>query len=559
MSTVRSSSESSLLLWSILAAFALTILFVNPLRETAIGDDWGFALTVQRLLETGSYQLHEYAAMNMPFQVYWGAMFAHVFGYSHSSLRVSTLVLVCFGLVAFYYLTREHHVDHPQAGLLTLALMGSPLLLYHSFTFMTDVPFLMCLIIALYFYTRAIRLESYPWMVLASIAASAAILTRQFGVAVAAGVFFVWVLGSDRWGKSFFFMTGLMLPALAGFWQFGAARTPNWTARLLMYNQAVYFAHLGPLLGEILWRPTVILQYLALFTLPFVLLALPAWVIERKRAGQSDGSPGLKLSIFVPGLLAFYILAGIIYGRFIKQLPWLLPYLAWDDTLASMDRLPRGIVTLITSAGAVLYACMFILRYARGWTRLPRSEQLLDLVGLFLFIQLLAFYKIGDRYLLVLLPVVLILLGRHLRGWLGRYRVAMAVALVVMLIGSAMWTRGVLAAAEATWQGAELVRATGVEPARIYGSAEWNSYYGGAFEEWLSQIGDPKLENQLDFWRRYLPERRERAEFLVLREMPVHQQGEVVAVVPYRDSFFREKHIYVLRKMSGAPMANGRK
>jgi hypothetical protein len=146
-------------------------------------------------------------------------------------------------------------------------------------------------------------------------------------------------------------------------------------------------------------------------------------------------------------------------------------------------------------------------------------------------------------------------LGRHLRGWLGRYRVAMAVALVVMLVGSSMWTRGLLEVAEATWKGAELVRATGVERTRIYGSAGWNRYYGGAFEEWLSQIGDPKLENQLDFWRRYLPERRERAQFLVLRDMPAQQQGEIVAVVPYRDGFFREKHIYVLRKMSGAPMA----
>jgi hypothetical protein len=555
MSTVRSSSEPSSLVWSILAAFALTILFVNPLRETAIDDDWGFALTVQRLLETGSYQLHEYSGMNMPFQVYWGAMFTYVFGYSHSSLRVSTLVLVCFGLIAFYYLAREHHLNHPQAGLLTLALWGSKLLLYHSFTFMTDVPFVMCLIIALYCYTRAIRVESYPWMLLASIAASAAILTRQFGLAIAAGVFFVWVWGSDRWGKSFFFMTGLILPALAGFWQVGAARTPNWTARLHMYNQGVYFANWGPLLGEILWRPTVILQYLALFTLPFVLLALTAWGVELKLSQRTDGSKGLKRSLLVLGLVALYILAGIIYGRFVHQLPWLLPYLDWDDTLASWDRLPRGLVTLLTSAGAVLYARMFILRYACGWTRLPRSERVVDLVGLFLFIQQLVFYKIGDRYFLVLLPVVLILLGRHLRGWLGRYRVAMAVALVVMLVGSSMWTRGLLEVAEATWKGAELVRATGVERTRIYGSAGWNRYYGGAFEEWLSQIGDPKLENQLDFWRRYLPERRERAQFLVLRDMPAQQQGEIVAVVPYRDGFFREKHIYVLRKMSGAPMA----
>ena len=58
----------------------------------------------------------------------------------------------------------------------------SPSFLLLSFSFMTDVPFLVLLILALLFYTRSLRLRSYSWMILASIAASAAILTRQFGM-----------------------------------------------------------------------------------------------------------------------------------------------------------------------------------------------------------------------------------------------------------------------------------------------------------------------------------------------------------------------------------------
>jgi len=43
------------LLWIGLGVFALTILFVNTFRETAVQDDWAYALTVKHLLETGKY------------------------------------------------------------------------------------------------------------------------------------------------------------------------------------------------------------------------------------------------------------------------------------------------------------------------------------------------------------------------------------------------------------------------------------------------------------------------------------------------------------------------
>ncbi|MGQ9494318.1 MAG: glycosyltransferase family 39 protein [Anaerolineae bacterium] len=188
----------------VVAIFGLVVLFVNPLRETAMKDDWAYAWTVRHLLETGKYQLHEWAAPNLIFQAYWGGLFARLLGYSFSSLRISTLVLLLVALLAFYNLAREHGLDNTQAGLLMFGLLASPLVLHLSFTFNADVPFLACLIIALYFYTRAIRLHSYSLMFIASIAASAAILTRQFGVVLIGGLFFLWVLSRTRQQKRLF-------------------------------------------------------------------------------------------------------------------------------------------------------------------------------------------------------------------------------------------------------------------------------------------------------------------------------------------------------------------
>src|SRR5215471_5403975 len=123
MSTLRSLLGSHFYLWLGLGAFVLTILLVNPIRETALEDDWMSALMVRHLLETGEYRLHEWFGPSLPFQTYWGGLFAYSFGYSFTSLRISTLVLVFFGLIAFYFLAREHGLDDTYAGLTMLALL----------------------------------------------------------------------------------------------------------------------------------------------------------------------------------------------------------------------------------------------------------------------------------------------------------------------------------------------------------------------------------------------------------------------------------------------------
>src|SRR6266498_5135183 len=173
---VSSSIKEHKLLLIVVCTFAATVLFVNPIRETAMEDDWAYALTVKRLIETGQYQLHDWAAANIRFQSYWAGFFARLLGFSFSTLRLSTVVLVFAGLVAFYCLATEHGLDHIQAGLMTFGLIASPLLLRFSFNFMSDVPFLMCVIISIFFYTRALRLRSYSLMLLGSVPAAAAVL-----------------------------------------------------------------------------------------------------------------------------------------------------------------------------------------------------------------------------------------------------------------------------------------------------------------------------------------------------------------------------------------------
>lgn len=607
------------IVWICLGVFALVVVLINPVRETAMGDDWAYALTVKHLLDTGHYELSDWSGANMPFQIYWGSLFARVLGYSHSSLRISTLVLAFLGLIAFYHLAREHGLGADQAGMLMLCLLSSPLVLRLSFDFHTDLPFLSCLIVALMLYTRAIRLHSYAVVFLASIAASMAILTRQFGVAVIAGVFSLWILKKECRKEAMFFLTGMALPVIACVWQITAGvLTPNRVAQNIRLAQSTYFADPGLVLTNLLWRPTVILQYLALFCSPLIfptllvlgfhgfsnrirrfflgallsaafsmiilgmgadwlgigsraafgarqtfaitygmaLLLVGLWLIrawgemKKERHRDTDSRKG-KPSIILFSACTVCLLACLLYGHFAAGRALLMPNIPWGfRELSRMWILTRLILTLFCLLGAVLFALVFILRYdGKGLRELSSKEMLLDLVTLFLLAQCLLFYKMDDRYLIVLLPFSLIAVGRYLGQWLNRFRVSTIIACLVVLLVSAMWTRGLLAKSETIWGAAESVRRTGVDSRQIYGSWEWNCY-NGAFAKYLTEIGNKPQRNFNDFFVRWLPEQRQLAQYVITLSRDVPKRGKwiICAKIPYRNIFLQERYVYVMER-----------
>ena len=59
----------------LLGAVICVSVYVGPVHELLMNDDWAHALTVRRLLATGEYKLHDWAAANMPVQIYWAATF----------------------------------------------------------------------------------------------------------------------------------------------------------------------------------------------------------------------------------------------------------------------------------------------------------------------------------------------------------------------------------------------------------------------------------------------------------------------------------------------------
>jgi hypothetical protein len=540
------------LLWLGLAAFVAAIVFVNPLRDMPLEDDWAYAWSVERLVETGRFEAHEWAAANPVLPVYWGWLFSTLFGFSFAVLRVSTLVLAVVGWVAFYFLAKHHGLDNDEAGVLALALFASPLVFRFSLNFMSDVPFLVWVIVALLLYSQAIRRESVPLMALASLAAAGAVLTRQFGVALIGGLVLSWALDRNRRRWLLLCLLGLALPVAAALWQLAyGLGSPSWGMRYNMLAQRMYLAKPWLVAAAIPWRLTVVSGYVPFFALPFVLVAAGSLVGELRgdrtpmppRAGF-NGTTGLTI-------LAVAVVAGLLYGRIVYGHSVYLPYMDGNfDDLRDFVPCARRELSLLTSAGALLFARIVILRYRRpaGPGEGGASEWLLDLVTLLLLAFHMVFFNFWDEYLLVFLPYVLIVVGRHVSRTTRRFRSSLVIACLVMLGVSAMWTRGILEREEALWAGAEALRREGIAPQRIYGYWTWNGYY--SFQDYLADIGNRTLGEIRDYFERWVPEREQSAQFVLADGLnrPNDRTMEVIKEIPYRNALFEQRRVFVLKR-----------
>jgi len=276
--------------------FLACVVWVNPIREAPIDDDWAYALTVKNLIDTGAYVLHPWAAANFPFQAFWGVIFTWFLGYSFSILRISTLVLTYVGLISTYLFARDLKINRNAAGLLVLILSACPLFLRFSLSFMTDIPFVSLLVLSTFLYWRTFLRNSLLYALLASVSCSAAILTRQLGVALLGAVIIYGVVYFRRKLTLRLVMAGLILPTIALIWQLHAAFiAPNWGMLMVKEAQKLYMLDPNGLFVNLLIRPAYILIYLAFFCSPLLIVCL-----RRK---------------FTPGI--FFIVSGYVFSSLI--------------------------------------------------------------------------------------------------------------------------------------------------------------------------------------------------------------------------------------------------
>lgn len=267
---------------------------VRPFGDFALNDDWTYAHLAKHTAETGVVKIDVPIAPSAVGQALLGAAVVKLFGFSHTVLRLLTMLLSLGALWAIDRMLREVTADVRvrSAALLTLAF--SPLYFYSATTFMNELHGWLPPVfgIGLWFWDRA-RLADKPdtvvtWWVclLVALICGMSFWTRQF-----ASLLYPAVLGATATGFALqrrwkaiaraLPLVGASLVLFGGcIWGFftWAKATGNFNPEF-----AVRIDNLTKLNGKT-WamQSGAVLAYMTLYFLPF--LAVTSWRGAARRA-----------------------------------------------------------------------------------------------------------------------------------------------------------------------------------------------------------------------------------------------------------------------------------
>jgi hypothetical protein len=523
------------------AVYAVWLLFVPPSGNFPLNDDWAYAWSVRRLLDTGQLRISEWSAVTSVFPVYWGALFCRAAGsFSFAALRWSTLMMSVLGCLGVYDFLRECGLPVRSACLGAVAVAANPIYLYLSYTFMSDVFYFAPMVVSLSLYTRGVRRHSARALLLGSVTAGVAYLARQLAITLPLAVALVLLLRDRRirWQPviqatlvpfGVFLWHTLWLKYSHGVpWGFELNAVHNSVAGLLQPRKPL----------EIVWRLLVSMAYMGLFTLP-VLAALVA-----SRRQESDRLPRLTKSF---GSWFVVLTAFVAVSVWVTHGP--MPYLGNVINRAGMGPInlqgPKPLVTptwvfwLVTAFAPLAGAAQATL-----WTdavirfRKPDAAQLLTIASILMAALTALIVVLWDEYLIVFLPAGLYLALR-LRPITRGGMLAGACVCALMLTYGCREMADYMAWNSARWVAGRGLVAQGVQPDAIDGGFEWAGWY--EFESALPAAIASGKGGDLFAWTRVNPHG------FQLAFAPI--AGDVtLGSVPYRGSLLDPGgHIYILK------------
>jgi hypothetical protein len=516
---------------AILAVSAASWALVRPSANVPVIDDWVYAWSVEHLLRTGQLRVLEISAFYPIVQILWGSLFARLFGFSFVVLRFSTVVLSALGCWSVYLTLRELGCRHSTGLLGALALALHPLYFALSFSFMTEVPFIACSTMAVYWYVRAIRRGSAPALWAGSLCATAAFLIRPIGIALPLAV----VPGLFRSRGGLTFRRGVA-PLAVCLLMMGALQIElprlleplDWAAIRQSYLRWWFSV---PLVSYVRW--TLEVMVITVFPLTPLLLA---YATRWRRAVTA-----------VVGALTVAV-ASTLLGYVVRPLPnwqtWSLQDTAARAMLAgtlvpspwSLRVMPLVKVLGLFVAGAfVAIGAARIVRRC-GWRRV---DVVLIALAVLQVGSIHALWLYNDRYYLVLAPLVAITAAEALdqdsRGQWFAFLLLIAWAAVAVT-----GTRDMLAFNQAVADAAQDLEAAGIPPWDIDAGYSLNGWRLYAHPEHLP----PGANRRYDV--PFVTSERETPYAISNTPLP---QSDVLRVVPLaRSTWQATKNIYVVRR-----------
>ena len=418
---------------ALLGVWALIIIVVNPSGEFMVNDDWAFVKCLETFRATGTITATGWGPPGYPggpallVHLLWGDLFCHVLGFSLTTLRLAVLTMGILGSFGLLLLLRSTGASAWLALLGTLTVVGNPLFLAESFTFMTDITFAALVIGALLCFFLGVKKSRTSWIIAGLVLTLGSILTRQIGVVIfLAFILTGWLhpagLALGR-GKMLLLALGLvLLPWIAFEVLLSRLGSSPFTQHGILlqlsniFKEKSLFSYLV-FLGQGLFCYAM---YAALFISPLLINRLIFWLRRR------DFRYLFSVFLVVAALWEGAIFTGIIeppvnfLGNVIFNFG-IGPILLKDTYILGIPRfgvISRGAYYLVVAWAALAFMALLSRFIAYGWRRLrtgfspevPENSFLvcLAILSVLFYLSIVMLTPFRDRYLIPLIIFLVI-------------------------------------------------------------------------------------------------------------------------------------------------------
>ena len=459
----------------------LASLLVNPIGEFPINDDWAYARNVYHLAVEGVLKLSDWPAMTLIAQTLWGTLFCKIFGFSFTTLRLSVLVLSLSGLIFFYLLALRMSRNEKTAFIATVVMAFNPLWFALSYTFMTDIPFLVFLLGSVYFISLYLENHAGRYLFAATLMALIATMIRQLGVWMMIAAILTYLATSRIEEKRILLLifsavfVMLVMVVFSVWLEANNILPANFSSLKDLFKDFTF----AGFLKNFITRSGILIFYAGLFLLPFVCYVLPSqW--EKSKPLIRFIAMVMAVILCLPVYLNMSLFpAGNVINK-TGFFPKLLKDTYWGSNWRPV--VSDGFIHWLQIAG-LLFSFLFMLtlilsiinpgKETTDKTTLIQSGILLAGYAGFLFFGVFFF----DRYLLPFIAFLLLfLVSPAIKPMIWNKTLAMiAFALIAWFSFSS--THDNLAFNRARWKGLSSLTKAGISPRNIDGGFEFNGWY----------------------------------------------------------------------------------
>ncbi len=409
---------------ALLCALIVTasVLITNPVANMPFSDEFSYDKTALEFARTGHILYNGWATAMLGWLIPWGALFIKAFGFSFTVMRLSMLPIDAATVYLFHQILRQFGINSRNAVFGTLAFALSPVFMPSAASFMSDIPGIFVIFACMYMCQRAVSTPgnriALLWLCSAAVFNVAAGTVRQ--IAWLGALVMVpstaWLLRKHR---------GIKIAGVA-----------LWAGSLIGVLAFLHwFKHQPYSVPEhIIWAPISFVRFVHLAAevlktvLCLLLVILPVSSAWLPTARQLNRPAWLRLT-GVMALSIFLVFLASATGRIDSWLmPWLMFLLAEQSSLLpgmfgtpfAMTLWIRLAISLAVVASGVITAEQIASRkpnrrlysdsHEKSWAEVSWILGPYLLSYLLLLVPRGAFDLIQDRYLVGVVPVVIVFL-----------------------------------------------------------------------------------------------------------------------------------------------------